>query len=329
MSQLLDRLRETAREGARSTVRTINDYRARQQPVTVLTPQQALQENGFTVFRGLFGPAETAELTRKLKTEAKITAGKKYTKVDVANFFPTARDLLLEGRIVSAVQAAIGADARFLQVGDLHYLHDTAGWHRDSVHRAHDSSASPDWADPGTPYRVVKAILYLEAENAAMGIMGGSHLSPVEMDHGFVKAVEDRHGQLIIGPRDEPNRRFTADQRRTPWAWQPLPGDVLVFDERMYHAGRRVEHGKVTKNLEAPKFALSMVFGPTTTTRPGCTRTSVTRARSCTTGTCPRTCGPSSRTAAWCCPRGGGTSTGATPRSSGTPTCATSRSWSR
>lgn len=221
----------------------------------------ALAENGFTVFRGLFAPAECAELTTELKAEAGIAASVKFTKIDATNCFDTARELLLEGRILDAVRAAIGPDARFLQVSDLHYLHDTAGWHRDSVHRDADASDTPDWSDTSTPYGVVKAILYLESENSAMGIMAGSHRSAIAMDQATVKRIEAEGGQIVIDAGAEPNQRLTDEQKRTPLAWKAEIGDVLVFDERLYHAGRRIDNGRVTANREAPKFTLSLVFG--------------------------------------------------------------------
>ncbi len=226
-----------------------------------LSPADALHENGFTVFRGLFTAQECAQLAAALKGEAGIKHAEKYTKVDATNSFATARQVLLEGRMLDAVRSAVGPDARFLQVSDLHYLHDTAGWHRDSVHRAPDASEAPDWSDVGNPFGVVKAILYLESDNAAMGMMAGSHRSPVEMDHLFVKAVERAGGQLVIDAREDPNRRFSEADKRIPLAWPAQVGDVLVFDERMYHAGRRVQDGQVNSNRAAPKFVLSLVFG--------------------------------------------------------------------
>ena len=234
---------------------------AASRPVIVLDHASALADNGFTVFPGLFSATECAELATALKGQAGIRESVKFTKVDATNCFETARELLLEGRILEAVRESIGPDVRFLQVSDLHYQHDTAGWHRDSVHRAADASDAPDWSDPGTPYRVVKAILYLEAENSAMGIMAGSHRSAREMDHAAVERIEAADGQMVIDAGAEPNRRLSEAQKRVPLAWRAQVGDVLVFDERMYHAGRRVENGRVTANREAPKFTLSLVFG--------------------------------------------------------------------
>lgn len=230
-------------------------------PVVVLDHAAALADNGFTVFRGVFSPTECAEIAADLKADAGIRDGVAFTKIDATNCFATARELLLEGRIVDAVRASIGSDARFLQVSDLHYRHDTDGWHRDSVHRAADASAAPDWSDPDTPYKVVKAIVYLEAENPAMGIMAGSHRSAIEMDRAAVQRIEAAGGQIVMDAGTEPNRRLTEAEKGTPLAWKAEIGDIVVFDARLYHAGRRVEHGRVTTNRKAPELTLSMVFG--------------------------------------------------------------------
>ncbi len=220
----------------------------------------ALTENGFTVFRGLFSTTECVELAAELKAEAGIRDGEKFTKIDATNCFQTARELLLEGRILDAVRASIGSDVRFLQVSDLHYRHDVAAWHRDCVHRGAGASTAPDWSDPGTPYRVVKAILYLEADNAAMGMMAGSHQSPGEMDRARTKRIEAAGKEIIIDGA-ELDRTFTQVEKRTPLVWPASVGDVLVFDERLFHAGRRVDHSRVTNNRDAPKLTLSLVFG--------------------------------------------------------------------
>ncbi len=273
--QILGKAGSTARHGLRRVLdvldhdadgpvdsdRRIRSVPASRTPGLQLSPAQALRENGFTVFRGLFPAPECAQLAQALKREAGIRPGIKHTKVDATNSYPTARELVLEGRILGAVRTAIGPDARFLQVSDLHYLHDTAGWHRDSVHRAPDASEAPDWSDPSNPFGVVKAIVYLESDNAAMGIVAGSHLSPIAIDQAYIGSIERAGGQIVIDADDQPNQRFSDAEKRLPLAWKAEVGDVLVFDERMYHAGRRVEGGRVTANREAAKFTLSLVFG--------------------------------------------------------------------
>lgn len=261
ISRYRDRL-EPARPGSadRGTLSYLKPASAPTSSLS-LSHGEALHENGFTVFSGVFTPDEVATIAAALKSQAGIQDGVTFTKVDATNHYPLTRELLFDDRILGAVRAAIGVEGRFLQVSDLHYRHDTALWHRDSVHRAHDASQAPDWADPATPFGVVKAILYLESDNAAMGIMAGSHLSPHEIDLSGVQAIEKRNGELVIDAGVDPNQRFTAAQKTIPMAWKAEAGDVLVFDERMYHAGRRVDAGVVSTNRAAPKFTLSLVFG--------------------------------------------------------------------
>ena len=76
-----------------------------------------------------------------------------------------------------------------------------------------------------------------------MGIMAGSHRTPVEMDFDGVKELEGQNEHLVIKPSDDPNRRLSPDERARPIVWSAKPGDVLVFDERMYHCGRRFRNG--------------------------------------------------------------------------------------
>lgn len=242
----------------RRAAKAIEQARANRPALTVLTPDEALRENGFTVFRGLFPAQECARLAAEFKSAARITEGEHWTCVDSTNRVPQTREVLFDERLLGAVRASLRGEARFLQASDLHYMHDTAGWHRDSVHRLHDNSATADWGDRDGPYAVVKAILYLESDNAAMGVVPGSHLSPIAIDRDFVKMVEKLGGQTIVGPQDEPNRRLSPQEKRIPMAWKAMPGDVLVFDERMYHAGRRVDDGQVTTER---KFCLSLTFG--------------------------------------------------------------------
>jgi hypothetical protein len=230
-------------------------------PGETIAPAVALRENGFTVARALIPAEECARIAAALKRETGIRQGKEYTCVDATRRIHGTRQLLADERILGAVRAAIGPDIRFLQTSDLHYHHDTSNWHRDNVHRAADNRQAPDWVDTTQPYHVVKAIVYLESHNAAMGMMCGSHARSTEIDQGAVYWMERKGWHKLIGADDEPNRRFTPNERSVPFVWTAGVGDVLIFDERMYHCGRRVESGRVIRRRSAPKFTLSMVFG--------------------------------------------------------------------
>ncbi len=102
--------------------------------------------------------------------------------------------------------------------------------------------------------------------------------------------------------------------------------DLFVFDERMYHAGRRVADGKVTGYRQAAKFTLSLVFG----------RDNHHSERLYSYFRYARRevhykdfsfTGGRSRTRVCCFAPGSATTTDAIRRSGGLPTCGTRRRW--
>src|ERR1700748_2693609 len=72
-----------------------------------LSPDAALRQHGFTIFPGLFTPEECAAYASALQCDEGLQEGTKSTKRDVINCFPTAREVLFEGRIIDAVRTAL------------------------------------------------------------------------------------------------------------------------------------------------------------------------------------------------------------------------------
>jgi Phytanoyl-CoA dioxygenase (PhyH) len=177
------------------------------------------------------------------------------------NRFNTARRLLLDDRLLAAVGSAFGREFRFLQVSDLQYNHDHIHWHRDSPYRDAAGIHRRDWDETTDPYRVVKLLLYLESDDAGMGILPGSHLVQTDMDAPRVRELEKSGDYTVIGLRDRPNRPLTDEERTRPLAWRAGIGDALIFDERLYHCGRRVERHRVIRDRDGAKLTLSFVFG--------------------------------------------------------------------
>jgi Sulfotransferase family/Phytanoyl-CoA dioxygenase (PhyH) len=238
-------------------------HRPADEPATMskLSPPDALRENGFYAIRGLLSPAESAELARSLKAELGATEGKERTSTDAVNRFDAARRLLLDDRVLHAVRAALGHGFRFLQVADLQYNHDHVHWHRDSPYRDAAGGYRRDWDESVDPYHVAKLIVYLESDNAGMGILPGTHRTQDDMDAARVRQLERAGDYTVIGADDEPNRRLSGQERDRPLAWRAGVGDALIFDERLYHCGRRVEADRVIHDQEGSKLTLSFVFG--------------------------------------------------------------------
>jgi Sulfotransferase family/Phytanoyl-CoA dioxygenase (PhyH) len=256
-------LRDFARSTSEKARRAIGDrgrdaLRPRRLPA--LSGPEALRENGFYVVRGFLSPVECAQLARDLKAELGVESTNERTKTDAVNYFATARRLLLDERVANAVRTTLGDKICFLQVSDLQYNHDHVKWHRDSPYRDASGLHRRDWDEP-RPYGVVKFIVYLESDNAGMGILPGSHLDQADMKGGRVRKLEEAGDYTVIGSGDPPNRRFSEQERARPLAWRAAAGDALIFDERLYHCGRRVERDQIIRDREGAKFTLSFVFG--------------------------------------------------------------------
>jgi hypothetical protein len=230
------------------------------EPAT-LTASEALRESGFFVLRGLLPEAECEELATSLKDELGVTSATERTSTDAVNRFATARQLVLDHRLLTAVGAALGSEFRFLQVSDLQYNHDHVHWHRDNPYRDAAGVHRRDWDETKDPYGVVKLIVYLESDRAGMGILPGSHADSTDMDSAEVRRLENAGDYTVIGLRDPPNQRLTAQERARPLAWRAGIGDALIFDERLYHCGRRVERHRVVRDRDGAKLTLSFVFG--------------------------------------------------------------------
>jgi hypothetical protein len=230
-------------------------------PTVRLSSRDALRENGFYAVRGLLTAPECAELAAELKAELGASTSDERTGTDAVNKFATARRILLDDRVLAAVGTALGDGFRFLQVADLQYNHDHVQWHRDSPYRDAAGMYRRDWDESVDPYHVVKLIVYLESDNAGMGILPGSHRTQQDMDAAHVAELERAGQYTVLGLADEPNRRLSAEERARPAAWRAGVGDALIFDERLYHCGRRVEHDRVIRDRDGTKLTLSFVFG--------------------------------------------------------------------
>src|ERR1700761_9030296 len=68
--------------------RAMDEAAASRPPLEVLSPAQALKENGFTIFRGLYSREEVAQIAADFKAEAGITEGEHFTRVDATNRVP-------------------------------------------------------------------------------------------------------------------------------------------------------------------------------------------------------------------------------------------------
>ena len=247
-----------------------------------------------------------------MKTEAGIDEGVHFTRVDATNKFATTRRVLFDPRVLGAVRAAIGTQARFLQVSDLHYLHDTGTWHRDSVHRALTRRPRRTGAAATHCSASSRRSCTWRATTPAWGSWPGRTSPRSRWTASSSSPLSARPASSSSIPAPSRIACSARPRRRSRWCGRPRPATswsstsgcstpVVVSRTGRYATRRR--RSSRSRSSSAP----------TTTIRRGCTPTSGTRAGSSTTRISRTSSGPSSQSAAPSSPRAGPTTTSSTP----------------
>ncbi|MEZ4329771.1 MAG: phytanoyl-CoA dioxygenase family protein [Polyangiales bacterium] len=225
---------------------------------TELSPHEALAENGFAVFHGLLSQDECQRLATELRERHLTPEMREYTSIDAVNRSASVRELLFEPRIAAAVELAIQAKPKFLQISDIQIDHDHTVWHRDGAFR---DPGGLDFVDRSAPYRAVKIILYLESEGAGLAMMPGSHVAARQQHDIESASLNQVPMSMLIRPGVLANRRLTNHEKAGAVVWCASVGDALVFDERMFHRGRRIEGESLTTQQRGRKLTVAFAFG--------------------------------------------------------------------
>jgi hypothetical protein len=224
-----------------------------------------LRERGFVVLKGVLGPETVETAIRELERLSGRTrsgfdsrgAGRPagllralsraWTLPDGVSRQPAFWPITVEARLVSAIGSLLGQGARFLQHTDLHVGFSAVTWHRDSVDRV---LGGPDWDEDEEPYRLVRVGFYLQghAESRfSLGLVPGTH-RPGGAEAGQ-RRIERATGVIAQALRVATGRDPLA--RAAEWV-ATEPGDAIVFDPRILHAGSPVA---------GPKYSLFLAYG--------------------------------------------------------------------
>lgn len=216
---------------------------------------QAFYDNGFYVFRGLLKPSESREIAGRLRGDLPDKVGKSVP--DAVNKHPWLADVLAKEELLGAVKQVGLKQPQFLQVADVQIDHNRDAWHRDSAVRVFGGA---DWDESVEPYRLVKAITYLEIDRAGLAVIPGTHRHvakvPKDQADTFANALHIKPGQTV----DEKTYGAAPDRR----AFVEMEvGDVLVFDERLLHCGRRMnaDGSDFSNEFVGFKTTLGFVYG--------------------------------------------------------------------
>lgn len=211
--------------------------------------------NGFSVFRGLLPADEARRAAQTLRREVgPERIGKSIC--DALNRLPSAKMYLGDPRVLSAVESVLGAPPKLAQVTDVQTDHNRDNWHRDSACRTFGTG---DWDESEHPYRLAKIILYLDIDRAGLGVVPGSHRIRTTLG----KPRDELSEWDLVDADDDALRPLHDGTPRRPALVEMRPGDALVFDERLLHAGRRLtaDRTQIGDDFAGSKTTLAYVFG--------------------------------------------------------------------
>jgi len=220
--------------------------------------RERFDHDGYVVLKGLLSPEEAAQYRDELKRLSGLTDADfpRFASsggwalndgvTTLAVFWP----VIFHRRLLDAVRAVVGPDARYTQHSDLLVHAGQPAWHRDSADRLF--GRGPDWDESRAPYRVARVAIYLqsyEESRSALGLIPGTHRRQSFVNSAElalwdkVNAWRKRRGKpTVLG-------RFLS--MRPEWIKTDV-GDCLIFNERILHSASKID---------GPKYAIFLSYG--------------------------------------------------------------------
>ena len=234
----------------------------------MLTDQQVLHFRtfGFIALPGLFSPDEMAEIEREFedvlaeeRQGQPFLGEKRQAVMAFAELRPKLMSLIDDDRIYGPIEQLLGPDCIWWGSDGNLYVGDTA-WH-------------PDAHEPELGHGRIKVAFYLDPvtrDSGCIRFIPGSHrlpfhdqLRPLRMWRTLQTIAEGRQTEDALKPYLEkgldPNKPvFGVEQPDLPgYAVESNPGDVVFFDQHLYHGSWG---GRTGKRM----FTLNYFSNPTT-----------------------------------------------------------------
>ncbi|WP_300301998.1 phytanoyl-CoA dioxygenase family protein [Ferrovibrio sp.] len=177
---------------------------------------------------------------------------KTYTLPDGITKIPDFWPLIFNTKLLETIRGLLGGDIRYTQHSDLHINLGAGKYHRDSAYR--DFGVGPDWDESKSAYKVVRVAIYLsdyDNSGSSLVILPGTHRHESWLNRMEVRFWNELRTRW---------RRFLDTNSLPQWAIsmpkttiRHKPGDCLIFDQRVLHAG-----GVVAGAM--PKYAAYLSF---------------------------------------------------------------------
>ncbi len=215
------------------------------------------RHNGFYIFRNAIPQDEADRLAKFIKAGYGVDEMDLFTRADIVNQVPELTKYIYDPRIVERVKACVGDEISFVQQSDFHANYVAHGWHRDSANRSF--GVGRDWDESNSPYKVAKAMFYLEGKDIALAVLPRSHQIAVPPTENW----GDFSTYQVLPKENVLDVPLYDDGDVQPILIEGGPGDLLVFDIRILHGGRVLDpvYAQLHQELAHPKSQVAIVYG--------------------------------------------------------------------
>ena len=215
------------------------------------------RHNGFYIFRNAIPQDEADRLAKLIKAGYGVDEMDLFTRADIVNQVPELTKYIYDPRIVERVKACVGDEISFVQQSDFHANYVAHGWHRDSANRSF--GVGRDWDESNSPYKVAKAMFYLEGKDIALAVLPRSHQIAVHPTENW----GDFSTYQVLPKENVLDVPLYDDGDVQPILIEGGPGDLLVFDIRILHGGRVLDpvYAQLHQELAHPKSQVAIVYG--------------------------------------------------------------------
>lgn len=221
------------------------------------------EKTGYHVIRGLLNEDEAKsyrlainhafDLPAQELTNDDIDAAT-YTLPDGVTKTPEFWPLIFNERLVGTIRALLGDDIRYTQHSDLHINLGAGKFHRDSAYR--EFGVGPDWDEREAPYRVVRVAIYLsdyKDSGSSLLVLPGTHRRETRLNKLEMRFWSELRTYWRARFNTNSLPQFALTMKRE--LIRHRPGDCVVFDQRLIHAGG-VVRGRMPKHAIYLSYAL-------------------------------------------------------------------------
>ncbi len=224
--------------------------------------KEAFKRDGFFLMKGFLATHEVSNYLSIIddimdlpKGSYKLPSTHKQTQTIADGVTKNSKlwPLIFNSKLLVTVRHLVGNDIRYTQHSDIHINLPGGRWHRDNAYREFGSGS--DWQENAETYGVVRVAIYLSDYSNS-----GSSLLVLPGSHRQESSINRREYVFWNKLRSFARRRNVNGACPHIFLSRPYvrlkthPGDCLIFDQRVMHAGGNL-HGPLSK------YAIYMSYG--------------------------------------------------------------------